>query len=155
MAKHKRKLRNYLIRPVSQLKISGSMAASVFAIVVVLNVMNYFRYLNITEVMTDYYGLNDELREIFLGIRMQLFVTDIISTTFFLIIAIFLWIKFTHPIYGAIVGIKRGIRLLIEGEYERKVTLRKKDEFKDVAALLNELGSVLQKRHSLATDEMK
>jgi len=155
MARNQRRMRNYLIRPISQLKISGSVAVLMVAIVVGLNVINYLKYSNITRVMSNFYGLNEETREILLGIRMQLLVTDVISTIAISLVTILVWIKMTHRIYGASFAIKKFVRLMIEGKYESKLTLRKKDEFRDVADVLNELGSVLQKRDAQTTKGLK
>ncbi len=155
MARNQRRMRNYLIRPISQLKISGSVAVLMVAIVVGLNVINYLKYSNITRVMSNFYGLNEETREILLGIRMQLLVTDVISTIAISLVIILVWIKMTHRIYGASFAIKKFVRLMIEGKYESKLTLRKKDEFRDVADVLNELGSVLQKRDAQTTKGLK
>ena len=155
MARNQRRMRNYLIRPISQLKISGSVAVLMVAIVVGLNVINYLKYSNITRVMSNFYGLNEETREILLGIRMQLLVTDVISAMAISLVIILVWIKMTHRIYGASFAIKKFVRLMIEGKYESKLTLRKKDEFRDVADVLNELGSVLQKRDAQTTKGLK
>ena len=155
MARNQRRMRNYLIRPVSQLKISGSVAVLMVAIVVGLNVINYLKYSNITRVMSNFYGLNEETREILLGIRMQFLVTDVISTIVISLVIILVWIKMTHRIYGASFAIEKFVRLMIEGKYESKITLRKKDEFRNVADVLNELGSVLQKRHAQTTKGRK
>ena len=155
MAKSKRKIRNYLIRPISQLKISGSVAALIVTIVVALSLFNYFKYTNITRVLSNFYNLNEEMREILLGIRMQHLMTDIISTLAISLLIILVWIKMTHRIYGASFAIKKFVCQMIEGKYESKIILRKKDEFKDIANVLNELGSVLQKRHAQSTEETK
>ncbi len=155
MARNQRRMRNYLIRPVSQLKLSGFVAVVMVAIVVGLNVINYLKYSNITRVMSNFYGLNEETREILLGIRMQLFLTDLMSTIVISLVIILIWIKMTHRIYGAGFAIEKFVSLMIEGKYESKLTLRKKDEFKNVADVLNELGSVLQKRHAQTTKGLK
>ena len=155
MPRNQRRMRNYLIRPVSQLKLSGFVAVVMVAIVVGLNVINYLKYSNITRVMSNFYGLNEETREILLGIRMQLFLTDLMSTIVISLVIILIWIKMTHRIYGAGFAIEKFVSLMIEGKYESKLTLRKKDEFKNVADVLNELGSVLQKRYAQTTKGLK
>jgi len=155
MARNQRRMRNYLIRPVSQLKISGSVAVLMVAIVVGLNIVNYLKYSNITRVMSNFYSLNEETREILLGIRMQLLLTDVILAIAISLVIILVWIKMTHRIYGASLAIEKFVRLMIEEKYESKLTLRKKDEFRDVADVLNELGSVLQKRHAQTTKGLK
>jgi len=155
MARNQRRMRNYLIRPISQLKMSGLVAVLMVAIVSGLNVINYRKYSNITRVMSNFYGLNEETREILLGIRMQLLVADVILIIAISLVLILVWIKMTHRIYGASFAIKKFVRLMIEGKYESKLTLRKKDEFRDVADVLNELGSVLQKRDAQTTKGLK
>lgn len=56
-----------------------------------------------------------------------------------------LWAFVSHRIFGPSVPIRRHIAKLIEGDYTTRITLRQKDEFKDVAEDLNRLAERLQK----------
>lgn len=55
----------------------------------------------------------------------------------------FLWLVYSHRIFGPEVSIRRQIDALCKGEYDKRITLRKRDEFKEVADDLNRLAEIL------------
>ena len=50
----------------------------------------------------------------------------------------------SHRLYGPIYAMRRHVEALVRGEYSHRVHLRKTDEFKDLAEVLNELSSNLE-----------
>ena len=56
----------------------------------------------------------------------------------------FLWVIYSHRVLGPMVPIRRHIQNLIKGDYDSKINLRKRDEFKNVADDLNKLAEVLK-----------
>ncbi len=64
------------------------------------------------------------------------------------ILTLLLSISLTHRIYGPLVSIHKFIDELSEGQYQKRVTIRKKDELKMLAAKLNSLAEKLEKKHS-------
>jgi len=62
------------------------------------------------------------------------------------ILSVSLWIIFSHRIFGPMVPIQRQVDKLIDGSYEGEIQLRKHDEFKDLAAGVNELTRALKER---------
>ncbi|MGZ3723540.1 MAG: hypothetical protein ACXVA9_11445 [Bdellovibrionales bacterium] len=59
------------------------------------------------------------------------------------ILCLAMWIIYSHRIFGPTVPIRRHIVSLLGGNYESRVTLRKRDEFKDIAMDLNKLAEKL------------
>jgi HAMP domain-containing protein len=55
-----------------------------------------------------------------------------------------LWVIYSHRIFGPVVPIRRHLARLIAGNYDEKMTLRKNDEFKEIARDLNRLAEVLK-----------
>jgi HAMP domain-containing protein len=58
------------------------------------------------------------------------------------------WLILSHRIFGPSVPIRRMIRELNEGNYSTRISLRKYDEFKELAADLNQLAETLEKHKS-------
>lgn len=54
-----------------------------------------------------------------------------------------LWLIYSHRIFGPEVSLRRQIDALCKGEYDTRITLRKRDEFKEVADDLNRLAEIL------------
>jgi len=54
-----------------------------------------------------------------------------------------MWIMYSHRIFGPTVPIRRHIGALLSGDYQSRITLRKRDEFKDIAMDLNRLAEKL------------
>jgi signal transduction histidine kinase len=58
-------------------------------------------------------------------------------------ISLVTWLMYSHRIFGPVVPIRRQLLNLREGNYGGKVTLRRYDEFKEIAEDLNQLSSKL------------
>ena len=125
MARKQGRTRNYLMRPVSQFKLNSSVAVLMVAIFVGVIVINYLKYSYITRVMSSFYSLNEETREILLGIRMRLLITDVILIIAVSLVIILVWVKMTHRIYGAT---EKFARLMIEGKLEIEHMLNNLDQ---------------------------
>ena len=65
----------------------------------------------------------------------------------YMIITLLVSITLTHRIYGPLVSINKFIQELSEGNYSKRVTIRKKDELRVLAAQLNNLAEQLETRH--------
>lgn len=55
-----------------------------------------------------------------------------------------LWIFYSHAIFGPMVPLVRHVGKLLEGDYSTRITLRRADEFKKLAADLNRLAEKLE-----------
>lgn len=54
----------------------------------------------------------------------------------------------SHRLVGPVYRFDRTLRSLIDGDYSLRIKIRKKDEFKEVEALLNELAESLERKWS-------
>ena len=68
---------------------------------------------------------------------------------FFAYLAILFTVVFrmTHRYYGPLVSIERFVHQMIDGDYRRRVVIRKGDELQKLANLLNTMAAVLEKKH--------
>ena len=57
----------------------------------------------------------------------------------------------THRFYGPLVSIQRFVAAIIDGDYQSRISVRKKDELQSIALKLNEMAAVLEKRHFTGT----
>lgn len=62
------------------------------------------------------------------------------------IVCVVFWLAASHRIFGPMVPIRRQIKSLIDGDYDARINLRSKDEFKEIAAALNTLAQTLKER---------
>ena len=65
----------------------------------------------------------------------------------FLAVMLAVLLKMTHRYYGPIIAISRLVDSITEGDYSRRVVLRKDDELQELALKLNKMAEVLEKRH--------
>lgn len=65
----------------------------------------------------------------------------------YLVLLISIVLYFTHKVYGPLVSIERFIGELSEGDYSKRIRLRKKDDMQRLAGKLNDLAKSLEDRH--------
>jgi methyl-accepting chemotaxis protein len=53
----------------------------------------------------------------------------------------------SHRVYGPVFAIRKHVSALAKGDFGHRTQLREKDEFKDLAADLNQLSTLLQERN--------
>lgn len=68
----------------------------------------------------------------------------------FVVGSVLVSVLYTHRLVGPTIAFRRHLRALIEGRYGTRTRLREHDAFVEVAADLNELAEVLQRRHGAA-----
>ena len=66
----------------------------------------------------------------------------------FLCSALFLGLTITHRYLGPMVPIQRHVKNLLEGKFDKRIQLRKNDQFKELAEDLNRLAARLQRDSS-------
>ncbi len=81
--------------------------------------------------------------DIVTGIVIKLAVASIVymSLLFTIIFSV------THRFYGPMVSIERFVDSIIEGNYEHRIAVRKRDELNRIVAKLNLMAETLEKRH--------
>jgi methyl-accepting chemotaxis protein len=78
------------------------------------------------------------------GIMGQLVLMCSLGMVLIGLLGLVLWIVYSHRIFGPQVKIRRQIANLMKGDYDYKISLRKNDEFKDLADDLNRLAEHLK-----------
>lgn len=140
---YQRKFRNFLLNPTLQLRL-GVLSISVavfFCTLVIWTVyLHLFDFYNLVIELTD---LEGEVREILSVYYSSLlyWITGVVLL--YLGVTVGLSIYYTHRLVGPTIAFRRHIRSLIDGNFESRVTLRKKDAFMEVADDLNELAAQL------------
>jgi nitrate/nitrite-specific signal transduction histidine kinase len=66
----------------------------------------------------------------------------------FIVAQFFVVFRMTHKIYGPLVSIERFVGEIAEGNYDRRVVIRKGDELGRLVDSLNQMADSLDKRHS-------
>lgn len=73
----------------------------------------------------------------------------------FLAFMLVVLVKLTHRYYGPIVAISRFVEAIIEGDYSRRIVLRKGDELQDLALRLNRMAEILEEREKSSSPDSK
>ena len=143
MTAHKRKLSNFLLQPLLQIRLglyaivlsllfSGTIAAIIYT--------HFFRFYDLVLELTD---LREDVEAILKGYvqGMALWIVAAMLAYFFITVGVSIF--FTHRLVGPTYAFRRHIRELIRGNYGSRVVLRKDDAFLEVAEDLNELAQAL------------
>lgn len=64
------------------------------------------------------------------------------------LICFVLWVLYSHRIFGPMVAIRGHVERMEKGDFDGTITLRKTDEFKDLADDLNRLATNLKIKHA-------
>src|SRR5665213_295356 len=140
--KSRRKIKNAIVSPNALLRLSiPFFVLIVIAITVILLIhREILQSLNTAEVI-------DRANPIMLANLQQIVMTvtktGLIGIMTLGIACLGLWVVYSHRIFGPTVPIRRHIQNLIKGDYQSRIHLRAGDEFKDIAAELNELAEKL------------
>ena len=144
----KRKIRNYLLQPLVQVKLGlySVLLAFVFAgTVAAILTIHLGDFASIVMALTN---VEAEVNELLNTYMTDLWRWLVLSIFVFLVANIVVSILFTHRLVGPTFAFRRHIRSLAEGNYQVRTFLRKGDAFIEVADELNNLAEVLEKRHS-------
>lgn len=140
---NRRKIRNQLIRPRSQL----ILAIPFFLMLIGAVSLTVYMFLFFSNLITQYSAIiNPELMAVLLERQRDLLHVFILSLTAFGILCATFWLIISHNIFGPMVAIERHVRNLIAGHYSGVLKLRKMDEFKPLADQLNELTKILNQK---------
>jgi len=142
---YKRNLGNFLIKAKSQLKISLLFTAFFIGPVLILEYFFFHSFSDVTQGMTEFYGLDLKMRDAILGVSDHFLLRRTIIAFIYVIVAFILLIVLTHRIYGPIYAVKRFLIELLEDKNTTHLKLRKRDEFKEIEGLLNKLADKIRK----------
>ncbi len=145
-ASYNRKFLNYLLQPYLQSRIGLYLngLALVFAVFVV-----WVLYSHLDDLIQHVVILTDMKDEVYQAFDQQMRGAKIwlfLGTALFLSGNVILSIFQTHRFIGPTVAFRRHIRDLANGEYTKRVTIRRGDAFAEVAYELNRLAHILENR---------
>lgn len=144
-AKAKRRMRNFLLQPLLQVKLGlyAILLSVVFA--VALSAILYHNFAGLVNSIVLLTDAEDEVRELFMdywkGTQLWVYLC------FFIYLAgtVLLSVLYMHKLVGPTIAFRRHIRSLADGRYNARTYLRKGDAFLEVADELNRLSEVMEK----------
>lgn len=143
----RRSLRTLVIEPFRQIRfgLHVSAVSLIFAIVLMVVIVRAF-YKQYQQVI-EWFQVA-EIAELMDNDVIVANVRIILIVMFFMVVAIH-WVIFrrTHRLYGPMVAIQRFIQELQKGNFEARVVVREKDDFKHVVKQLNQLASKLEREY--------
>lgn len=147
----RRNLKSTLVEPFKQIKLG--------VYVIVISLM--FVFATAGTIFYAFFKQYEHVMEIFNvvdpAIKWELVTNDIFQQNAKIIVALCLTyivvlftvvFRMTHKIYGPLVGIERFVDQLSEGDFRRRVTIRRGDELQRLAGKLNQLAENLDRRFS-------
>ena len=149
MNKRQRRLRNFLLDPSRQLR----SAVHFIGLYVVYSVLLSSVFLHVTfsqhSFVMTHIGQSEEANFVDM-FQNPIIVEGLIEVSVlflaFLLVAMTLTILFSHRVFGPLIPIKRQLEALYDGDYSKRVTLRRNDELKDIAEAINRLAERLEER---------
>lgn len=144
MSTHKRKLSNFLLQPLLQIRLGlyAILLSLAFCVAIVSTFyVNLYRFYDLVLELTD---LRDEVSEILQGYIQGLAFWMVVILVIYLLITVAVSIFFTHKLVGPTYAFRRHIKELARGNYQSRIVLRKHDAFQEVADELNELAATLE-----------
>ncbi len=142
-----RSLKNFIIEPFAQIRLGAYVLfVSLLFILLITSVVSraFLAQYEIVLQPERSVGWEQGLQDVFNRGSVELAVVLIL----YVLALFFVVIRMTHRIYGPLVSINRFVEQLTKGEYDKRCTIRKDDDLKQLAHKLNELAAVLQKNQS-------
>lgn len=139
----KRKLRNWLLQPVLQIRLGmySIMLAGIFSVAVF--VILYHNLVDFAEIVVTLTDSESEIRELFNSYMANTKWWLVIIIVSYFLINLMISIVFTHRLVGPTVAFRSHLERLSRGDFTQRVILRKGDAFTEVADELNRLTEIL------------
>ena len=144
-SKSQRKIKNFLLMPIIQLRIAtwSAFSAALFSLGIAL--VFYYTLRHFSESFADIGSMDDETinraYQMFEGVRLSALGILLAQV----VVSVGVAIVTTHRLVGPTVAFRRQVRAMINGQYDQKVTLRNGDAFTELASDLNELSDQLKR----------
>jgi len=144
MSSHKRKLSNFMLQPLLQIRLGLYSILLSLAFCVALMAIFYVNFNKFYDLVLELTDLREEVTDILRSYVSGLIGWVAIGTTVYFFITVAVSIFFTHRLVGPTYAFRRHIRELKNGNYGSRVVLRKGDAFQEVAEDLNDLAVTLE-----------
>jgi signal transduction histidine kinase len=144
MSSHKRKLSNFMLQPLLQIRLGLYNILLSLAFCLALVAIFYVNFNKFYDLVLELTDLREEVTDILRSYVQGLVGWVAIGTTIYFFITVGVSIFFTHRLVGPTYAFRRHIRELKNGNYGSRVVLRKGDAFQEVAEDLNDLAVTLE-----------
>ena len=143
--KAKRRVRNFLLQPLLQVKIGLlSILLSVLFAASLAGLL-YFNFFPLIETVLKMTDADEEVRDFFWDEWRSKQIWVYLSFAVYLLGQIGISILYTHRLVGPTYAFRRHIRSVAEGRFHVRTYLRKGDGFSEVADELNYLSEVMER----------
>lgn len=150
LARANRHYKSTLIEPFKQIKFGVYVIGISIGFVIATSAMFLFAFYQQYQHLMGIFNITD------MKTQMELVTNDIfyanvarIAALFVGFIVLMFWVvfKLTHRYYGPLVSIERFVDEITEGDYARRVKIRKGDELQRLTDKLNRMATALESRH--------
>lgn len=144
--KPKRRLRNFMLQPLLQVKIGlYSILLSVF-FAIALGAIVYYNFAGLISSIVLLTDAEAEVKDLFMQYWKDTQLWIFLCFAIYLLATVSISVLYTHKLIGPTIAFRRHIRSISEGRYNARTYLRKGDAFSEVADELNHLSEVMEKR---------
>lgn len=140
----KRKIRNFLLMPILQIKLSVYVIILSFILITLIAWIIYSKMGEVAGLIIQLTDVEEEIRTIISEYVIDMSWWISISIIGYIFIIVAMTIIYTHKLVGPTYAFKRHIRSLIEGNFNARTFLRKGDAFTEIADELNNLSDHLK-----------
>ena len=141
--KSQRRIVNFLLQPLLQLRIGFMNVVVSLVFVVVLGVYVYQKLVQFADVVAALTEADDEVSNLLAGYLGSVGWTALGLAVCFVLASLAASVYMTHRMVGPTIAFRRHIKALMDGNYRAKTTLRRGDAFVEVAEDLNRLSDKL------------
>lgn len=146
MSRKQRQLRNLLVTPKFQLKLSLYYIASGLVIIGVMVAFIYDKLMTVRDLMNNSPIMNFQVQTRVNELMFDIVQISLLGFAAFIIFSFVFALVVSHRIAGPVVAIRAYIAQLKSGNYEYKRNLRPYDELKEIMDDLHELAPVLKEK---------
>ncbi len=143
MSKGRRKLKNAVVDTGAQVRLAIPFFILLILSGGVIMLLHWQVVHDISELnngITQDFAMITKLNQVSVNVLM----ISLVGLAVLSIACLVLWMIYSHRIFGPLVPIRRQVENLRNGNFSEQVTLRKYDEFKDLADNLNGLADSLK-----------
>ncbi len=146
VGKAKRRLRNYMLQPLLQVKIGlYSILLSVF-FSLALGAIVYYNFAGLVSSIVLLTDAEAEVKDLFMQYWKDTQLWIFLCFGIYLLATVSISVLYTHKLIGPTIAFRRHVRSISEGRYNARTYLRKGDAFSELADELNHLSEVMEKR---------
>lgn len=141
-----RRIRNFLLQPLLQVKIGLYSIVLALAFAITVYLIFRFQFGSFYETILDLTDVREQVTTILGEYMAKTALWLSIAGAVFVAATILLAVVYTHRLVGPSVAFSRHLDALLDDDTRHRTTLRQKDAFKDIADKLNALSEKLSRK---------